>query len=142
MMLEQDNAYVLFPMGEKRFAFPASKVEELARPDHLQTFPHRTRLVSGVLVKRGKIVPVLDIAQLLIGPQAPPRKFYLITSRKAGSHQERTAIPVTGECELASLAAVADAGESPDYVTGVVIAGEERVQIVDLEKLVPWEVQP
>lgn len=141
MTVEQDNTYVLFPMGEKRFAFPAARVEELARPDHLQTFPHRTPLAAGVLVRRGKIVPVLDIAQLLLGPEAPARKFYLITSRKLDVHRELTAIPVTGECELASLPAVPMQGKRPDYVTGVLMAGEERIEIVDLEKLVAQAVK-
>jgi chemotaxis signal transduction protein len=132
---EQDNAYVLFPMGAKRFAFPADMVEELARPDHLQTFPHSTPLLAGVLVRRGKIVPVLDIAQLLVGPQAPPRKFYLITKRKLDSHREWTAIPVTGECELASLSATPRNPKHPEYVTGMLMADEEPVEIVNLEKL-------
>jgi chemotaxis signal transduction protein len=136
--LDQDNAnaYVLFPMGDKRFAFPAALVEELARPDHLQTFPHRTPLLVGVLVRRGKIIPVLDVAQLLVGPQAPPRKFYLITKRKIESHQEWTAIPVTGECELASLSGTAAPAGSPAYVTGMLKAGQESIEIVNLEKLV------
>ena len=138
-MTEQDNAYVLFPMGEKRFAFPAALVEELARPDHLQTFPHCTPLLAGVLVRRGKIVPVLDVAQLLIGPQAPPRKFYLITKRKLGSRQEWTAIPVTGECELANLQAVPAQPGRAGYVTGMLMAGQEPVEIVDLEKLIAEE---
>lgn len=141
MTAEQDNAYVLFPMGAKRFAFPAAKVEELARPDNLQSFPHSTRLVAGVLVRRGKIVPVLDIAQLLIGPDAPARKFYLITKRKIDSRQEWTAIPVTGECELASLSPVPSREKRPDYVIGILAAGDERVEIVDLEKLVAKEAR-
>lgn len=144
MTLNHDNAYVLFPIGEKRFAFAAGRVEELARPDTLQTFPHRTALVAGVLVKRGKIVPVLDIAQLLVGPQAPPRKFYLITNRKIDGRTERTAIPVTGECKLANLAPVASVQSQekrPGYITGTLLLGEERVEIVDLEKLVTEEAR-
>jgi chemotaxis signal transduction protein len=137
--VEQDNTFVLFPMGEKRFAFPAAEVEELARPDQLQTFPHGTPLLAGVLVRRGKIVPVLDIAQLLVGPQAPPRKFYLITNRKLDSRHECTAIPVTGECELASLPPAPANGSQKKYVTGLLMAGEEPVEIVNLEKLIAEE---
>lgn len=139
MTAEQENAYVLFPMGDRRFAFPAAQVDELARPDHLQTFPHGTRLLAGVLVRRGKIVPVLDVAQLLIGPDAPPRKFYLIMKRKLESGKEWTAIPVTGECELANLSPIPTQAGQPAYVTGVLMAGDERVQVVNLEKLVAGE---
>jgi chemotaxis signal transduction protein len=135
MIAERENSYVLFPMGEKRFALPAEMVKELARPDHPQTFPHRTPLLTGVLVRRGKIVPVWDVAQLLVGPEAPPRKFYLIANRKVNSQLEWTAIPVTGECELASLEPARAENGQPAYVSGVLSAGEEKVAIVDLEKL-------
>jgi chemotaxis signal transduction protein len=136
MTLARGNSYVLFPMGDKRFAFPAEMVTELSRPDHPQTFPHRTPLLAGVLVRRGKIVPVLDIAQLLIGPDAPPRKFYLITNRKLESGQEPTAVPVTGECELASLEPVPAPAGQPAYVLGTLQAGDQPVAVVDLEKLI------
>jgi chemotaxis signal transduction protein len=133
-----ERSYVLFPLGKKRFALPAEMVAELARPDNLQTFPHRTPLLAGVLVRRGRIVPVCDVAQVLLGPDAPPRKFYLIAQRQGESRQEWTAIPVTGECELAMLAPVPPEGE-PAYVTGVLEAGDERITVVDLEKLIAVE---
>ena len=34
-----ERRFVLFPLGEKRFALPAETVAELAQPDRLQTFP-------------------------------------------------------------------------------------------------------
>jgi chemotaxis signal transduction protein len=139
MTAERENSYVLFPMGEKRFALPAEIVKELARPDNLQSFPHDTPLLAGVLVRRGKIVPVWDVAQLLVGPKAPSRKFYLIANRKVESRQEWMAIPVTGECELASLEPACSEGEQPPYVSGVLRTGDETVVIVDLEKLLSQE---
>src|SRR5580698_4914788 len=97
-----NKSYVLFPLGKQRFALPAEIVTELARPDSVQTFPHHTPLLTGVLVRRGKIVPVCDVAQVLVGAAAPPRKFYLIANCNLDSRPELTAVPVTGECELAS----------------------------------------
>ncbi len=139
MIAERENSYVLFPMGEKRFALPAEMVKELARPDHPQTFPHRTPLLAGVLVRRGRIVPVWDVARLLVGPEAPPGKFYLIANRTVGSHMEWTAIPVTGECELASLEPARIQEGQPAYASGMLAAGGENVAVVDLEKLVEQE---
>jgi chemotaxis signal transduction protein len=130
-----EKSYVFFPLGKKRFALPAEEVTELAQPDRLQMFPHRTALLAGVLVRRGRIIPVLDVAQMLIGPDAPARKFYLIVNRQFGSHQERTAVPVTGECELGSAEPVEPSGKLPPYVTGLLSLGDEIVEIVDLGKL-------
>ena len=140
MTVEGDKSYVLFPLGKQRFALPAETVTELARPDSVQTFPHRTPLLTGVLVRRGKIVPVCDVAQVLVGPAAPPRKFYLIANCNLESRQELTAVPVTGECELASAARVPLTGDEPSYVSGLLAFGDERVAIVDLEKLMCAEV--
>jgi chemotaxis-related protein WspB len=139
MIAEGDKSYVLFPLGEKRFALPAETVTELARPDSVQTFPHRTPLLSGVLVRRGRIVPVLDVAQVLVGPAAPPRKFYLIAKCNLESRQELTAVPVTGECELAGGTFLPLTGTEPPYVRGLLAIGEETVAIVSLEKLVSVE---
>jgi chemotaxis-related protein WspB len=141
MTSAQERSFVLFPLGQKRFALPAEVVAELARPDNLQTFPHRTPLLAGVLVRRGRIVPVCDVAQVLLGPEAPPRKFYLIAQRRREGQDEWTAIPVTGECELATLAPDQAEGEHPPYVTGVLQAGDEAITVVDLEKLISVEAK-
>jgi chemotaxis signal transduction protein len=136
---EGDKSYVLFPLGKQRFALPAEIVTELARPDSVQTFPHRTPLLTGVLVRRGKIVPVCDVAQVLVGPTAPPRKFYLIANCNLESRQELTAVPVTGECELASAARLPLTGQEPAYISGLLAIGDETVSIVALEKLISTE---
>jgi len=133
------NSFVLFPMGKKRFALPAAGVAELARPDRLQAFPHTTPLLAGVLVRRGHIVPVCDVSDLLIGPKAPERKFFLIANRtfSAGTNKtvEWTAVPVTGECELATARLVAPTGRLPGYVTGLLQISGEIIEVVDLDKL-------
>lgn len=139
MKLDTDNSFVLFPLGGKRFALPAEKVTELARPDRLQVFPHRTPMLAGVLVRRGRIVPVCDVAHALIGPDAPPRKFYLIASRQFDSRKEWTAIPVTGECELSSAEPQLPSSRLPDYVTAVLALENEIVQVLNLEKLIATE---
>ncbi len=139
MTANADKSYVLFPLGKKRFALPAEAVTELARPDSVQSFPHRTPLLTGVLVRRGRIVPVCDVAQVLVGPAAPPRKFYLIANCKRESRPELTALPVTGECELASVAPTPRTGGEPQYISGLLELGGETVELVALEKIVPAE---
>jgi chemotaxis signal transduction protein len=125
----------LFPIGKKRFALPAGQVTELARPDHLQTFPHTTPLLAGVLLRRGRVIPVLDVAQVVVGSNAPARKFYLIASRSFGKEVEVTAIPVSGECELLSGEPIAPTGRLPKYVTGLLSLQDEIVEVIDLETL-------
>lgn len=129
------SSFVLFPLGSKRFALPADVVTELARPDHLQKFPQTTRMLAGVLLRRGRIVPVCDVAPVLIGPHAPARKFFLIANRTFGSAKEWTAIPVSGECELISAEPLPVTGKLPKYVVNLLSLPEEIVEIIDLDLL-------
>lgn len=129
------NSFVLFPLGQKRFALPAAKVTELARPDNLHQFPITTPLVNGVLLRRGEVVPVCDIAPVLMGADVPPRKFYLIAKRNLGSTVENTAIPVTGDCQLASSEMLQPRQDLAGYVLGLLSLKNEIVEVLDLEKL-------
>ena len=135
----QKTNFVLFPLGNKRFALLADAVTELARPDQLHTFPHTTPWLSGVLLRRGEIIPVCDIAPVLIGPDAPERKFYLITRRKGRFSGEWTAVPVTGECELATSELLPVTSTLPAYVCGVISLETEIVEVVDLERVMATE---
>lgn len=134
--MSTETRFVLFPLGNKRFALPAAQVTELAQPDMLQRFPHTTKLLAGVLLRRGRIIPVLDVAEVLVGPDAPARKFYLIATRRFATGEEWTAVPVTGECELKKWEMIApNMASLPKYVIGVLALPEETVEVIDLNLL-------
>jgi len=138
--------FVLFPLGRKRFALSAEQVSELSRPrehgeEEQQTFPHTTRFLTGVLLRRNQIVPVADIAPALIGPEVPERKFYLIVHLSDRSKVTRAAVPVTGECELAEAERLPANGKLPPYVSGLLSLNDEIVEVLDLERLMAAEVR-
>ncbi len=139
MTHKASNSFVLFPLGKKRFALPAGQVTELARPDCLHSFPHTTWLQAGVLVRRGNIVPVCDVAQVLIGPSSPSRRFYLIATRCFDGVLESTAIPVSGDCELVRADMIPPTGKLPDYVSGLLPLAKEIVEVLDLDLLAAGE---
>jgi chemotaxis signal transduction protein len=132
-------SFVLFPLGTKRFALAAERVTELARMDRVHEFPSTTPLVSGVLLRRGEVVPVCDVAPVLVGRDAPPRKFYLIAKRKFEQGDERAAIPVTGDCELTNSELLPRTGELATYVRGLLSLPDEIVEVIDFEKLMSQE---
>ena len=146
MSIFNEQSYVLFPMGRKRFALPAEQVSELARPrgqaqEEMQSFPHTTPLLTGVIVRRNQIVPIADVAPLLVGPDAPERKFYLVVQREVQGRSARIAIPVTGECELAAATQQPGASKLPEYVCGLLSLSNEIVEVLDIERLLPMEAQ-
>jgi chemotaxis signal transduction protein len=137
--------FVIFPMGKKRFALPADQVSELGRQkrgekDEQQKFPHTTPLLTGVVVRRNEIVPVADIAPLLAANDVIERKFYLVLDRPAKGKASRTAIPVTGECELAEAEPLPLEGKLPAYISGRLSLNDEIVEVLDFERLMSAEV--
>ncbi len=145
-MKNRENSFVLFPLGDKRFALPADVVNEMACPESIQAFPHTTRLLTGVLLRRGRIVPVCDVARVLVGMAPRPHRFCLIANLEpakstAGGRatEEWVAVPVTGECALVTAELLPAAGRLPAYVTGLLALADEIVQVLDLPRLMSWE---
>ena len=51
---------VLLRLGERRFALAADQVAELVAPSRIFRFPHRTPEIDGVILRRGRTVPVCE----------------------------------------------------------------------------------
>ena len=129
------NSHVLLQVGNRRFALPADIVEELAPPVRLHSFPHTSRLVIGVILRRGRIVPVYDVAPVLLGAGSPAHRFYLVARRAFGETIESSAIPLSGECELAVGDTHPPAEARPDYVAGRLVTADESLDVLNLEAL-------
>jgi chemotaxis signal transduction protein len=134
-------SFVLLHVGKSRYALPSRAIVELAPPVRLHTFPHASKHVAGVIVRRGRIVPVYDGAPLLTGRESPLHRFYLVAEVGHGAEREPSAIPVTGECELASGDLQPRADDDPDYFTGKLLFGDQQVDVLNLESLVAAAAQ-
>ena len=132
----ESQSFVLLHAGERRFALSTDDVGELVQPGRIHRFPHRTEGVEGVLVRRGRIIPVCDIAQTLIGGRIS-RRFYLIASRSYPSSREWVALPVSGECELITAEMTAASGDHHAHVAGWLSHEGEMIEVLNLEQLVP-----
>jgi chemotaxis signal transduction protein len=133
------NSFVLLEIGSRRFALPAGIVVELAPPVRLHSFPHSSPLIAGVIVRRGHIVPVYDVAPMLVGRSSATHRFYLIARRRIGKAIEFGAIPVNGECELAAGDVEHSSGERPAYVAGTLDVAGESLDVLDLEALLTFD---
>jgi chemotaxis signal transduction protein len=130
------ESWVLLQVGNHRFALSAQSVMELAPPVRLHHFPQTSKLIAGVIVRRGRIVPVYDVAPILTGRESSVHRFYLIALRTFGKNQEASAIPVNGECELATAEMLPSPADSPTYFAGKLEIQGEDISVLDLEKLV------
>jgi len=134
-------ACVLLRLGDRRFALPANQVSELVAPSRIFRFAHRTPEIDGVILRRGRVVPVCDIASPLIGKKLLTRRFYLIANRRHGASVDCIAIPVSGDCELihADLTPASPA-DSPHVAAWLSHAGEV-IEVLNLAALTP-SLQP
>jgi len=135
------KSWVLLHVGNRRFALPAESVMELAPPVRLHNFPHTSRLIAGVIVRRGRIVPVYDVSPVLCGRESSVHRFYLIAERPFGNASEASAIPVNGECELATSEMQPPQAGAPPYFAGTLAIEHENIDVLDLQKLVSAELQ-
>jgi chemotaxis signal transduction protein len=133
------KSWVLLHVGNRRFALPAESVMELAPPVRLHNFPHTSRLIAGVIVRRGRIVPVYDVSPVLCGRESSVHRFYLIAERAFGNASEASAIPVNGECELATSEMQPPQENAPPYFAGTLAIENENIDVLDLQKLVSAE---
>ena len=128
-------SFVVMQIGRRHFALPSDSVVELAPPVKLHRFPHKSRLLAGVIVRRGRIVPVYDAASVLIGNSGFTQRFYLIARRRFGNSTNFGAIPVNGECELASGDVLPPSDDHAAYVIGTLAFNGEAIDVIDFNAL-------
>src|SRR5580698_2717923 len=131
------QSFVLLRLGERRFAVAAVQISELVAPGRIFRLPHRTPKLEGVILRRGRIVPVCDVAENLLGKALTSRRFYLIAVRHYGDKSEWVALPVSGDCELI-VAEMAIAGEADaPHVAGWISHNGEVIEVLNLDALTP-----
>ncbi len=128
---------VLLRLGDRRFALPADQVSELVSPTRMFRFAHCTPEIDGVILRRGRAVPVCDVAEKLIGRRLTSRRFYLVSMRRLGTTADWIALPVSGDCELIQ-ADLTPAGPSDSpYVAAWLSHAGEVIEVLNLSALTP-----
>jgi chemotaxis signal transduction protein len=138
----QLQPFVLLRLGERRFAVGAGQIAELAAPSRVFRFPHRTPKIEGVILRRGRIVPVCEVAEQLVGKNITSRRFYLIVVRRYLGQAEWVALPVTGECELITTE-MTPAGEADaPHVAGWLSHDGDVIEVLNVNALTPGPNEP
>jgi chemotaxis signal transduction protein len=135
------QSFVLLRLGERRFAVSASQIAELVAPSRVFRFPHRTSKLEGVILRRGRIVPVCDVSEMLLGKRLTSRRFYLIAVRNYGTLKEWIAVPVTGECELINSEMMAASETDAPHVAGWLSHDGDVIEVLNLDTLTPGPEQ-
>jgi chemotaxis signal transduction protein len=129
------QSIVLLRLAERRFAISANQIAELAAPSRIFKFPHRSPGVEGVILRRGRIVPVCEISERLLGKTISARRFYLIARRRYGAQTQWIALPVTGECELINAEITAVGEHDAAHVAGWISHDGDVIEVLDVTAL-------
>ena len=135
------QSFVLLRLGDRRFAVMANQIAELVAPSRIFRFPHRTTEVEGVILRRGRIVPVCDVAEKLIGKGLKSRRFYLIAQRRYASQTEWVALPVTGDCELINAEMTLPSDTDAPHVSGWLSHAGDVIEVLNLTALTPGSAE-
>ena len=131
------ESFVLLRLGERRFAVAADDIAELVAPSRIFRFPHHTTEIEGVILRRGRIVPVCDVAAKLIGKSLTSRRFYLIAQRRYANGKEWIALPVTGDCELIFAEMIPASEADFPHVSGWLSHDGDVIEVLNLNALTP-----
>ena len=131
------ESFVLLRLGERRFALRAANIVELIAPSRVFRFPNRTAELEGVILRRGKIIPICDVSEQLVGAKMTVRRFYLIATRLFGIQKESIALPVSGDCELISAEMAPRSESDSPHVGGWISHAGDVIEILNLEALTP-----
>ena len=114
------NSFVLLQIGNRRFALPARIVSELAPPVRLHTFPHTSPSRCWCdRAPRPHRSGLRRRADSCWAEVSSVHRFYLIARPQASARRRGTgAIPVNGECELATRRNAAASDGSPRLFRG------------------------
>jgi len=134
------SSCVLLRLGERRFALAADQVAELAAPSRIFRFAHKTPQIDGVILRRGRVVPVCDIAEKLVGKKIAQRRFYLIATRRQSEGLDWIALPVSGECELIQADLTPASPSDSAHVAAWLSYQGEVIEVLNLYALTPGAV--
>ena len=140
--VNEAEEFVVFPAGAMHCALPAASVAELIPAQEVYSFPHTSREILGIILRRGKVIPLYDLAGLLKLPESAPAQYYLIAFRHAAERAELAALPVSGECDLVSADVFPTKSSTPGVV-GELMWESRSCDLLDLDELIlPQAARP
>lgn len=128
-------SFLVLRVGARRIALRREEVAELIASPQIFSFPHTTPLISGVVLRRGRILPVLDLGPCVLGKSSPATRFFLVVERRISNEAEKCAIPVHGGCELVS--GIMRPGEHElNFMAGWLDIDGDQIEVLDLERAI------
>jgi len=130
--------YLTFRLGGLEYAMDYRRVQELRPLSALERVASEDGIVEGVALSRGVIMPIVDM-RVAFGPRPPahdPRTDVIILKLSSCV----MGMVTDGVTDLVALPAsevrpLPHVGEEVDYLLGMAQAGERRLIVLDIDRL-------
>lgn len=139
----QTAKYVLFRLGEEEYGLPVGQVNSIIRYEQATPVPRAPEVVEGVINLRGRVIPVVNLRERLLGAGLEPthETRIVVAESAAGpvglivdAAQEVAELPLD---EVRPAPEVALGPEVAAAFTGVVSYRERLVILLDLDHALP-----
>ena len=141
--------FLLFGLGEDRYALPAAQIVEVIPFLHLKKLPQAPLGVAGVFDYHGTPVPAIDLSQLAVGkPAARSLSTRIILVQYPGSRATSHILGVIAERATETLRRAPQefvpsgvVHHGAPYLGPVASDPRGQIQWIDVAKLLPPSVQ-
>jgi chemotaxis protein CheZ len=134
--------YIGFRLGESEYTIPILKVREIINTPNITTLPQSPHYMKGIVNLRGKIIPVVDLKELISvgGQKGVGSKTIVISSGRATFGVLVDSITSVVNIEKSEIEAPEGfMHENLDRVEGVARLDDRLVILLDTDKLVEAE---
>lgn len=135
--------FVLFRLGTEEYGLPIERVQSIIRYEEPTPVPHAPEIIKGVINLRGQVIPVVDLAQRLLGQAVDTSAWSRIVVAESDSGLIGLAVDSAHEVASFDSAAIMPApaaaltAETAEAFEGVTNHGERLVILLDPEKALP-----
>jgi chemotaxis-related protein WspB len=135
---------LVFHVGGDRYALPCRDIVEVVPQIGLRAIPQAPRFVSGLMVYRGEVTPVIDLGELFAGRKVDSRmstRTIVVrgpTARNLGLLAEQVTDAINVEPGEITASPIRIGGA--EYLGGVIREGDRQIQLIEVEHLLPPEV--
>jgi purine-binding chemotaxis protein CheW len=134
---------VVFQLAEEEFAVEVGQVQEIIPMQDITRLPRAPHFIKGILNLRGKILPVIDLAERLGVPTKPTDSQRIVITNL---EDQQVGMIVDSVTEVLRLPAGAVEPPPPmiaevsgAYLRGVARPGDRMLILIDLSKVLSTE---
>jgi chemotaxis-related protein WspB len=130
--------YLTFRIGDESYALDTAQIVEVLPLLRIMRVPNSPAGIAGLIIYRGRSVPVVDMSELLLGEPARPHISTRLILVRHGAHLLGLIAEQATEMmrrEPGSFNAAGVASDGAPYLGAVTLDGDRLIRLIEVQKL-------